>query len=203
MEYFPAVLQGILWTDPEIQSCFCSVSLRIQNQWRELNPSLRQQRVQTTKNRGTGSLGTGMRVPERRKVIGHCLKIEKKNKCFIQYRSFQSSLQWIIMINDVNSRASTICCLITHLFWPNEEYLLNIKKERHRNYFKPFEDERPAEVVLLWAFGFPALSVQPHCCMTGWAADRIWGHPIHLSSGWDRKLQSSSYPTSPSLRNTR
>lgn len=78
VEYFPAVLHGILWTNPEIQSCFGSISLRIQNQWRELNPSLRQQRVQTTQNHGTGSLSTGMRVPERRKVIGHCLKIEKK-----------------------------------------------------------------------------------------------------------------------------
>lgn len=74
---------------------------------------------------------------------------EKKTCALYNIGRFKAALQWIIIINDVNSIASTICCLIIHLFWPNEEYLLNIKKERHRNYFKPFEDERPAEVVLL------------------------------------------------------
>lgn len=73
------------------------------------------------------------------------------------------------------------------------------KKLRH----KPVEDEWPAEVVLFSAFGFPALSVQPHCCTTGRAAGRNGpGRPIHLSSGRDTKLQRSSYPISPSLRNT-
>lgn len=77
VEYFPAVLCRIQWTNPEIQSCFCSISLRIQNQWRELNASLRQKRVETTQSHGTGSLDTGTSVPERHKVIGHRLKTEK------------------------------------------------------------------------------------------------------------------------------
>ncbi len=73
---FPAVLQGIQSNNSEIQSCFCSVWLRIQNQRWELNPSLRQQRVQATQSHGTGSSGSGTRPPERRKAIRHRLKTE-------------------------------------------------------------------------------------------------------------------------------